>query len=440
LGKAQIAKRHIDVLSPPVLFGGMYLFLYGLGAIDVVLFQDTGVLRLWRVFSAWQGISLYAIIYISLGFALFSVGYYLSIGCKIATPLKKITSAFTFVQARSFIVPAALFVVAYFIQIWVYQRFILSRIPGLGGILEQITPNLSFLIIVGDLVLMAYAFNIWRFMLSRRPEGPKMSHAAKLFLFGVMVPSLAFLLTIGATRSRIAYFIFVTLLAYHYGYRQVRARTVVIAGLVVFLVISPMIAILRASEAQKQTIVSLKALAIFSWDVIFTRTTSLEGFTVTFENLGSAPKPDPLWMLVGSIIPRVYWPDKPWGTLGERFSLWASGRTGAMLTPSLPGELLLHFGFVGGLLAMFFLGVLWRIAFVALIGSKQRPSAAGFIYILLLPFSLQAIEGGFVIEYGALLRFLVVGLIVFGLACRWRTRSARMTTLVDRGRVANIRM
>lgn len=416
----QTAKRHFDVLSPPVLLGGMYLYLYGLGAIDVTLFQDTEGPRLWRVFFDWQGISLAALIYIWLGFALFVVGYYRSIGWVVATPLRKKASTFTFDQVRAFIVPAALFAVALFTQIWIAQRFSFSRIAGMEGTGEQLTSDISFLAIVGDLVLMAYAFNIWRFMLSRRPNGPQMSTAANQFLFGVMVPLLAATLILTASRSKIAYVLFVTLLAYHYGYRRVKARTVVIAGLAVLAVISPMIAILRASE-DEQPIVSPAALVTFSWDAIFNRTTALEGFTVTFENLESAPDPDPLWLLFASSVPRVLWPDKPFGTLIERFSIWASGRTETMLTPSLPGELLLLFGFVGGLLAMFFLGVLWRIAFVALIGSRQRPSAAGFIYILLLPLSLQAIEGGFVVGYGALLRSLVVGLIVFRLASRPRT-------------------
>ncbi len=431
--------RKFDFLSPPSLFGGMYLYLFGLGAIDAALYQNTDVYRVWRYFSAWHGISLDALKYIWFGFALFSVGYYLPIGRVIAILPRKIIGAFTFDETRSFVVPAALFVAAIYVQIWLSQRFYFSRIPGLSSTRGQLTSDISFLAIVGDLVSMAYAFSIWRFMLSRRPDGSKMSIAAKWFLFGVIVPLLAASLILTASRSKIAFVMFATLLAYHYGYRRVRARTVVIAGLMVLAVISPMIALLRAPKEEKQSIVSLVAMASYSWEVVFRRTTSLEGFTVTFENLESAPEPDPLWLLVGSTVPRVLWQDKPFGTLMERFSIWASGRAETMLTPSLPGELLLHFSFAGSLAAMFFLGILWRFALVTLIGSENRPSATGFIYILILPVSLQAIENGFVLEYGALLRSLMVGLIVFGLASRPRTRSARMAIPENHGMVVKVK-
>jgi hypothetical protein len=82
-----------------------------------------------------------------------------------------------------------------------------------------------------------------------------------------------------------------------------------------------------------------------------------------------------------------------------------------LLTASLPGELLLHFGYVGGWLALFGLGAFWRALRVGLVGVGRTPSSAGFIYIYLLPMSLQSVEAGFAVEYGSLLRFLVVGLL-----------------------------
>jgi hypothetical protein len=152
------------------------------------------------------------------------------------------------------------------------------------------------------------------------------------------------------------------------------------------------------------------------------RTSAIEGFTVTFEHSASAPSPEPLWLIGGSVVPRVIWRGKPLPDWSQRFSVWVSGIPDTLLTPTLPGELLLHFGYLGALLAMAGLGVLWRTLYVLLLGSRQAPRTSGFLYIYLLALSLQTFEAGFTIEYGALARFMMVGCVMWLAATRRRPR------------------
>ena len=85
---------------------------------------------------------------------------------------------------------------------------------------------------------------------------------------------------------------------------------------------------------------------------------------------------------------------------------------------------MLTFGYSGGLLAMFGLGILWRVLYEATIGSGLG-TASGFIYFSILP-SLTEIEAGFVLQYSVVLRFMLVGVLVYWLA------SAKIASRFDR--------
>jgi hypothetical protein len=206
--------------------------------------------------------------------------------------------------------------------------------------------------------------------------------------------------------------------------KRLRIRQVALAAAFVFIAILPAIALLRTPKEGRPPIDSLSGYLGWVQDSVMVRTTSLEGFAVTYQNLDLVPPPDPLSLVVTGPIPRVLWPDKPFANWIVTFSEWASGDPTATLTPSLPGELLVYFGYVGGLAAWLGLGILWRWAFCALVGGNRKPNAGGFIYIAMLPLSLQAMEGGLVVGYSGLLRYLWVGLLFLFVATS-RAKPAR---------------
>jgi hypothetical protein len=153
-----------------------------------------------------------------------------------------------------------------------------------------------------------------------------------------------------------------------------------------------------------------------AWDSFMERSSALEGFMIAYENPDATPPPDSMWLTLASgAIPRFLWPDKPGTTFGHDFSVWITGRKNAEgYGPGLPGELMLSFGNLGGLLAMFGLGVLWRTLFEATIGSGLGTGGA-FIYFSILP-TLITVEMGFVVQYALVLRFLLVGLLIYWMA------------------------
>jgi hypothetical protein len=285
---------------------------------------------------------------------------------------------------------------------------------------------------------LGYTFGLWRYALSRRPGGPPMSRSAQWFFWGALCPAFLVMLALWSSRSRVGYFLFASLLAFHYGYRRAPWRRVVVGGLLFVLVMIPGISWLRTPVGGVPTFESLSDAGVWTWEMVMRRTSALESFTIIYQNPDRVPPPDPLSIMFASVVPRVVWPAKPFTQFPDQFSVWASSTEQSMLAPSLPGELLLRFGSVGALMAMFGLGVFWRVLFVGLIGYGRAPSSAGFIYIYLLPLSLQSVEAGFVIEYGNLLRFLIVGLIALSLATRWKTAPRRQAQPVRRGLPQNV--
>jgi hypothetical protein len=141
------------------------------------------------------------------------------------------------------------------------------------------------------------------------------------------------------------------------------------------------------------------------------RYSALEGFTVAFEHLNTAPQPDSFAVVLASgLIPRFLWPEKPFSTYSDRFTGWASGMRASMFFPSMPGELVLHFGYIGGLIAMGVLGIGWRTLFTYCVALNN--ATLGFAYLVLASQAVTQLEVGFVVSYGALLRDATISLFV----------------------------
>jgi hypothetical protein len=301
------------------------------------------------------------------------------------------------------------------------QRF------GAGGRIigvEDYEPSSSYLFVAGEISVVVYSLGVWQFMVSRRSGAEKLSKGYIVFIWGGMFAAQILFALWVASRTRLVTVIVIATLAYHYGYRRIRARRTLAAALIVLVFVMPIIAWQRELPEGRSDVGSVSTMLRWGWDSIMKRNSSLEGFTVTFESLESAPHPDPLWQVLSSgLIPRSLWANKPFSTWADRFSEWSTGLPSSAFFPSLPGEMLLHFGYIGALLSMMVLGILWRMTFIFFIDSK-RPTL-GFIYVVLFSQAVSQIEVGFVVPYGALLRNAVICILLFFFVSRSSPKGLR---------------
>ena len=393
----------IDWLSPPALLAAAYIVGFGLNAIDTLfgVMNPTFVAyRLRSVYVFDASLSVWATGYLGLGYALFLLGYRLRLGFR-ARPGRDVHPR-TIVPWIASAVTTIMFVatfgtlVAYTASVG-YGRYIAPDNSGQSGL-----ENLALL---GELSILPFALGMYRFALWRWTNGAAyMSLFDRVFTWAVMFPLQLGLGVVIGSRSRALGMLLVTVGALHYGYRRLTTRWVL--GVVAFcvLVLLPGIGFIRISADDRPDLE-----AGFLWENVAQRGSSLESFTVIFNNLDLVPIPDPLWQIFATgLVPRAIWPTKPMATTASQFSDWASGYRREGLSPPLPGELLMHFGYVGGLTAMFALGFVWRLIFAGCMGLTSGGGAARFLYLALIP-TFLSLDSGFVNPYSVVVRFLAVG-------------------------------
>ncbi|MFA5908990.1 MAG: O-antigen polymerase [Vicinamibacterales bacterium] len=395
----------IDWLSPPSLLAAAYVVGFGFSVVDGLVEGANPSLigyRLRWVFDYDTGLSLGALLYLLLGYALFLLGYRLRLAAIVA-PARNVQNRAMATRLASAVTTIAFIatfgtLVAYTASVG-YGRYVALDDTGQSGL-----ENLSLL---GELSILPFSLGMYRFAIWRRTKGAAyMSLFDRAFTWAIMLPLQVGLSVFIGSRSRALTMVLVTVGAFHYGYRRLTARLILVLIAFCVLVVLPGISILRLDADNRP-----KLEPSLLWENMMERGSSLESFTVIFANLNAAPTPDPLWLTVATgLVPRAIWSEKPMATTASRFSDWASGRRTVGLSPPLPGELLLHFGYVGGLVAMFALGLVWRLIFIRWGPSCERASAdsRGFLYIALMP-TFLSLDAGFVNPYSVLIRFLVVG-------------------------------
>ncbi len=387
-----------DSLAPPILVGATYVLVYVLGAIDASVDPDMLGPRLRYNLIWYEGVSIAGLAYLFAGYALFTLGFYARLGTPPAATPHNETHRYN--PRRASWLTTILFLSLFgFLLLYTLQQGY-GRFQGSG---QTGLENLSLL---GEMSIVPFGLGLYRFMLDKGNRLSTISRWDTWFLWLVMFPCQVGFSVFTGTRSRLLGILIMVLAAYHYGHQQLRPRSLLLVTFAIVTLFMPGIALLRTDAASRPD-VNLG----FIWESMMDRTSALEGFTIAFEHPDDTPEPDPLYQVfVSGLVPRLIWPDKPLSTWGERFTLWATGQPVTWASPGLPGELLLDFGYAGGLLAMLMLGILWRRLFLWL-GSPSG-EASGFIYIVLLPVLLQT-EVGFVSPYSMLLRLLAVSTVVY---------------------------
>lgn len=419
----RVVKPRFDVLSPPVLMGATYIGLFAMTAIDIVITTD-GRFRLRDKFQLYAGLSIPALLYLAAGYLLFVAGYYSGAG-KVIARLFPIRSG----HLRSSRIPILTVVmfgvtfgilVAYTFLVGYGRRVVVSE-GGTGGALDN-------LVLLGEMSSIPMALGFYYYWTARKyvsdragtsgREGgrpPGVGKGFSFFIWRIMLPLQIALGIWTGTRGRVIAVLLIALAAYHYTYRRLRPSTLLGYGALLIACV-PVLGAIRDNMFRNSVVEDTRFTLSAAWDSFMARSSALEAFTIAFENPDATPPTDSLWLtLVSGAIPRFIWRDKPNSTFGQDFSVWLTGdKTAAGFAPALPGELMLNFGYAGGLVAMFGLGILWSVLYEATIGSGFG-AAGPFIYFSILP-SLTSVETGFVVQYSLILRFVLVGLLVYWIA------------------------
>jgi hypothetical protein len=381
--------------------------------VDVVIeqsFPDLFQARLRRSFLDFGGLSVAPLAALLVGYLLFVIGYKWQAGRTLARLLPFAPGKLA--PWRCMAICTVVFVATFGVLVAYTNQVGYGRFKGTS----PVESSLSRLSILGELSLIPYTFVAWYYMRTKAEHRGALKKRIALSLFVVMGSLQLAISTVAGMRSRVVSVILIALGARHYALRPIRTRTFLAFACFNFVVLLPALDVLRGSTEAPFSIPMI-------WDSVMSRTSALEGYTVTFDGLESAPRPDPLWLVVVSgLVPHVIWEGKPLSRNSDEFSLWASSDSQAQLAPTLPGELLMHFGRIGGLVAMFALGVFWRCLFEIFIGTERRRRTWGFVYITVVPTFLTT-EAGFVLPYAFLVRFLAVSICMF-LMVRTRGRSA----------------
>jgi len=311
---------------------------------------------------------------------------------------------------RVTVVTTASFVITFGVLVVYTMQVGYGRFEGSGN---DALENLSLL---GELSLIPCVFSLVRYFQMRSgAPGAQMSGWDRAFLWGVMFPGQLILSAVVGTRSRFVTFIVVAAAAYHYSARRLHPVKIVVASVITLAIVVPALSRIRQTESETLSVRT-------GWESLAGRTSAAESLTIIYENLDTAPEPDPFyWTVLTGVVPRFLWPGKPQSLAAERLTYWAVGRRAGWAGPTLPGELLMLFGYAGGLLAMAVLGILWRLLYeVSRVGER---SPAVTLYIVALPTLLTA-EVGFVSPYSVLMRFMLVSVLMLFASTRpLRTRS-----------------
>jgi hypothetical protein len=401
-----------DVFSPPMILGATYLALFGIGAIDVQLFD--GRTRLRSTILYFRGLSVESLGYLALTYGFFLVGYFLSPAAAIGRHIRPAPRQW--LPNRTSVVTTAFFLFTFGVLVLYTVTVGYARFDGSGN---EALANLSLL---GELSLIPLGFSLVRYGRFRAdPAAGHMSRWDTFFLWGVMLPAQMLLSIIIGARLRALVVALMPICAYHYTYKRLQVRTFALIGGALVFVMVPVLGELRGDHGAMLLPEASSSYSVRAWESVAGHASAVETYTVIYENLDRIPEPDPIhWALVTGLEPRFLCPSKPQYTFNERLTLWAVGARGLnWMGPTLPGELILLLGYMGTLAFMAFLGGLWRILREVCVSDNSGIWLV--VYVVVVRTLLSSTEVGFILPYATMTRyFLATVLLVLVTTARVR--------------------
>ena len=331
------------------------------------------------------------------------------------------------------LVPGALgFVGSIASAVWAWSTWTQHTIPALVSSLGQLAPLYNF----------SWAL-CWMMILSRR-----VSRARALLLVALFVPATAANITMNVLdKSMAVAYVAVPLIAWWYSRRSLPWRSLLLLLLVLIFVVFPVFNAYRIVDTRMSLPDRLRAtsMLIGEWDqrqyvtasVTATkyRLAMINSVAIVVRDVGRwVPHANGATLFgpaMSAFVPRVFWRDKPWHTLGREFGVTfrivnaMDDRTSITLTE--PGELYWNFGAAGVVAGCLVWGMLLAALYRRYGMGREVDPVRQAVHILVL-IHLVHFGGGIVFDLVLLLRTLVIIEAYFWIARRigWLSRGAGM--------------
>lgn len=365
----RVVKRSLDLIEPAMWFGLFYFAHFGVRAIyDLLLGSPIIGLSPGSEDLAQLNLALGVSI---MGLLAFGFGYLSAPGKLIGNSLPKLPSRWN--VANALMVAWLCLLVG-----WAVRLFLIYRMVGAADIAAWLTKdkyvalaearglvylmNVTILAKVGLFVLFALA---------------KVRRNTTLYFTSMFFLILELLFTsVSGSRAQLVFVLLgLVVISYMTSSRRgygitMRYFFISIALIMVLIILFPVFSILRAGTVNPQEVFSrslkfwMRPLELF--EVVWSRQHGLDSLVLLLErvpayedfNIG-----DQLTFLAVVWIPRALWPEKPVTSLGKIFyedfypPIFHSGTSVAV---TLPGQFYWGLGFIGVLIGMLSIGILWQ--------------------------------------------------------------------------------
>ena len=407
----KITSGKIDIFSPIAIFSFFYLLLFGVRALDLLIFRPED-------FQADEKYYAYTLIYAIIGLHFFQIGYFSKLGQLLLGRKKFIPDNWSDVRFKIILIAYSTISFLSFLLMIKLSGGFASYFSNIHNAMVRITSGKTFVFI--SVLLINIPLLIWFCYVIEHKRS--VITFLLFFLFASML-----LMSLGE-RGHFMTLIISLLICYHYLKKKIHSFPVVVMStlLILFLVVYGQY---RDFTAQNYKIkkagfnVKIGLLSTYSYfighfdqlrhvkDVVIAVPDQLD-FQVgkTFLNLLVKPIPSAIWKNkprgAGQIVTKYLYP--------QAYNLKVT------VAPSLLAELYLNFHIIGVILGFFLFGIFCKTLYYFLIKNDQNKNAV-ILYSICLPYVFSELRGDFAIVTS----FLIFNLIFSFVALNYISKKIR---------------
>ena len=425
-----IRTKAFDLLEPIYFILALYLLYFGIRAAWIL--TNSPLVRTAPNLNIVADINIItlALLYILIGVVFLIIGYYSRLPAAIYKVLPRVKLSWKN-ERKTIKRIYILYGVGLFFRLFAIAQglFLVFGVRGIPIALANIAHAF------GQIPLFAYALYAVYFF-SAKDRKPSRIIGVIMLISEV---SFAF---ISGWRGNFIILLLVSLIAYHYGYRKLRIRYLLISLAIVMFAVFPLVTahravyhvvreenisvltgrgFLRLASAALEVVKeqTLREHITHSLASFMNRFIGIDSLAVTVKltpevmdfQLGRTISPLLLWP-----IPRVIFPDKPELSLGGMFGVkfwgWPEEPWHGSAAIMRVGEFYLNFHLVGIILGMFLSGIIYRFIYLYFIKGSIADKRIGVFLYSVAFFRLISIESNITMAYAGLLQTVLFGFVI----------------------------